>query len=156
MRILYIAFILFSAYSKIQAANSDSLFFLIPQPKKIEIRNGKYDFSNPYSENTNTNQFYLQQLEDVVTKKFRTKPASSVNKIRLIKADSTDFDKIINDEKLSPPFALGAEGYIISIYLLLSFIPPIKILLHPSTIQNRTKEKIKTDTCHRSVNSIEI
>ncbi len=115
MRIFHLAFILLIASFNIQSANSDSLFFLIPQPKKIEIRNGKYDFSNPYSENTNTNQFYIQQLEDVITTKFKTNPASSVNKIRLIKADSTDFDKIINDEKLAPPFTLGTEGYIISI-----------------------------------------
>lgn len=116
MRIFSVALILIVVYFNSSAANPDSLFFLIPQPKKIEIRSGTYNFSNPYSESiSNTNQFYLQQLEDVIIQKFKTNPASAINKIRLIKADSVEFDNIIHIEKLTPPFALGAEGYIISV-----------------------------------------
>ncbi len=111
-----VAFVLLIVCITVKAVNSDSSLFLIPQPKKIELRSNTYNFSNPYNvTSVNVASSYSQQLEDVITKKFRTNPAAAVNKIKLIKADSTDFDHLIQTEKFLPPFALGEEGYILSV-----------------------------------------
>jgi hexosaminidase len=114
MRFSFI-FIFIASWANLRAANPDSLF-LIPQPKKIELRNGVFNFSNPYSVSIiNTDKFYLEQLGDAMARKFKTNPAAGVNKIRLVKADSSDYTSILETEKLEPHFALGAEGYILSI-----------------------------------------
>ncbi len=116
MKVHLIAFILIGSFLNCKAENSDTALFLIPQPKKVEIRNGSFNFSNPYAESiVNTAPFYLQQLEEAITKKFKTNPSSAVNRIKLIKVDSADFDELIKAERLVPPFALDTEGYIISI-----------------------------------------
>jgi len=96
-------------------AGSDSLF-LIPQPKKIEIKNGSFNLRSPYSINTvNIAPFSLQLLEDVLITKFKTNPSLPVTKIKLLKPDSAEYYTMLKDESLTPPFDLGAEGYILSI-----------------------------------------
>jgi len=90
--------------------------FLIPQPKIVETKSGSFNLSNPYSESLiNTDLFYLRQLEDVITHNFKTNPSASVNKIRLVKVDSSDFSELLKQERLTPPFALGSEGYVLSV-----------------------------------------
>ena len=119
MKIFFTAFILLVSYLIIQAASSDSSLFLIPQPKKIEIRNNIYNFNKPFSISiTNTDTFYSRHLRDAIAKKFRVKPVettSTGNKIKLIKAIGADFDNILKAEGLKLPFELGSEGYILSI-----------------------------------------
>ncbi len=108
--------ILIVSYACTYAASSDSLLFLIPQPQKIEIKGGSYNLRNLYSAKAiNTSQFYLQQVEDAITKKFKANAASGINAVRLIKADSSDFDDMIRNENFKPPFDLGDEGYILSV-----------------------------------------
>src|SRR4051812_45081346 len=98
-----VAFLLFLACSI--KANSGPALFLIPQPKKIELRNGTFSFSTSYSlDAAAANSFYAAQLQDAIAVKFNGKPIankSAVNHIELIKADSATLDKVIKAEKLA-------------------------------------------------------
>ncbi len=100
------------------AEKPDSLFFLIPQPKQFEVRSGTYQFSKPYTLNFgNTPVFTSDLLKNAIESKFSLKPSTgeAVNRINLLKADSTVFKQIIQAKMFSPPFDLGSEGYIISV-----------------------------------------
>ncbi len=119
MRIFALVLILGITAVNTKAANSDSALFLIPQPKSIEIKNGVFNFGKSYTVNiANANQFYSQQLQTAITNKFKTKEVSAtkaIYKIQLLKADSAGFAQLIKTEKLSLPFDLGAEGYVLSV-----------------------------------------
>ena len=119
MRISALLFILLITFVKTKAVNSDSALFLIPQPKNIQTKSSVFDFRNSYAVNTvHTNQLYSQQLQAAITNKFKTKEVSATKaicKIQLLKADSSDFAQLIKAKKLSPPFDLGAEGYVLSV-----------------------------------------
>src|SRR5688572_18210685 len=114
MRINFVLCILILSCSNIYAANSDSALFLIPHPKKIEVRSNSFSFGNSYSISAiNTNEFYATQVQDALAKKFKTKLAdssSAVNKIKLIKGGAADFGRLLQNEKITMPFTLGAEG----------------------------------------------
>lgn len=119
MRMVTLVFIFGITVLNTKAADPDSTLFLIPQPKHVEIYQDAFDFSSSYAVNIlNTNQFYPQQLQTAITKKFKTKATDATkafNKIKLIKADSVEFARILKNEKISLPFILGSEGYVLSI-----------------------------------------
>lgn len=119
MRTYCLTIILLVNFFYTKAANSDTALFLIPQPKKIEIKSGTFNFSKLYALNiVNTNEFYTQQLQTAITRKFKTASTDttqSIAKIKLIKADSAEFAGILKTEKIALPFNLGNEGYVLSI-----------------------------------------
>src|SRR5580704_16856404 len=102
----------------VYSASPDSLY-LIPRPKSIEVSNDTFNFNVPYPlSRTNGDEFCAQQLQEAIEKKFKTRPADSYTArsgITLITADSSEFDKLIKAEKLTPPFALGPEGFILKV-----------------------------------------
>src|SRR5690242_6165861 len=106
MRICCIAFILIGAYVDIcKAANSDSNLFLIPQPKRVEVWNGAYNFSKPYKISVvNTNDFYAKQLQETIEQKLSEKPSTALspaNKISLIRQDSSDLYNTLKGKQIS-------------------------------------------------------
>ena len=119
MRKYFTAFILIILCPNIISASSDTSLFLIPQPKKVELRNNVFSFNHSFSISAiNTDTFYAQQLQNAIGKKFKTKPVeftSAKFHIMLIKTDSSQLSSYLKPEKLALPFALGDEGYVISI-----------------------------------------
>lgn len=114
MKAFLMAVVLCVGYITNNAANIDTSFYLIPQPKKIDIRNSTYSFSKPYTINA-SDTFSKALLGNAITSKFKAPAASFPNTITLAVATGADFDVLIKSEKLNPSFDLGEEGYIISI-----------------------------------------
>lgn len=105
------------------AAATDTLLYLIPQPKKIEIKSGVFNFSKPWNIISRADTFCSQQLQQAIVRKFKLPAkAAQTNAIYLLKVKGAEFDKVVADEKLNPSFVPGAEGYILS-------VSPDKILI---------------------------
>lgn len=98
------------------SALPDSLY-LIPQPKKVERRNGVFDFKKVFTLSAvNTNSFYKIHLFEAIEQKIQLNlNGPSETRIKLVKLDSNALNSIAKAEKLMLPFSLGSEGYVLSI-----------------------------------------
>src|ERR1043165_2257614 len=118
MKLYLLAFILLSGFPILCAAG-DSTLFLIPQPKQVELWDGTFNFSRSFFVSAGPAQkFCAQQLKQAIATKFLQKPVDSLsatNRIRLVKADSAALTRIIGAEKLTAPFGLGSEGYVLAV-----------------------------------------
>lgn len=96
------------------AAKSQSLV-LIPQPKKIEARQGLFQLSATVPVKCrNTDTFYAQLLTETLHRLPPAKPgAAPAGKIELLKTDSATLSLVLQKLETRLPFALGNEGYVL-------------------------------------------
>jgi hexosaminidase len=116
MRALIILFVLVQAAIGAWAIG-DTTWYLIPRPKKIELKSGVYNCKLSFLIRADSSHaFGAHMLADALAKNFHTRQlAEAANKIELIADTGAAFEKILKRQKLNPPFALGDEGYIIKI-----------------------------------------
>lgn len=115
---LFAHFILSIAFYSLQAQVIDSSFAFIPQPKKIEISAGEFNFHRSCSiQFSSQDSFSVSLIQTAIKHKFGQQftRAKAENAIRLIKASAEELAMTLPSKKITLPFELGQEGYIISI-----------------------------------------
>ncbi len=93
---------------------------LIPTPQKLELKNAKFEFTNPTKIISNDlDTFLIIELSNCIEKelgfqlKNKAKPKSSIEFIKAASAE--ELATVLRRNKLNPTFSTGAEGYVLDI-----------------------------------------